>query len=209
MKASRCSRTTQNRRPALRPFKLMKLLIDPQEDTLAAYLAGRHPSRTVPGQGRPGDQIRIFRIGCVQPGEPGECPYFPQPLGLHDVGEEASQRGPNAGWVATHREVVGRLGGTGEVKTSHSGVRRSGYSPISWSGSSVQCFAMLRDGVKHFFLGPLMEGLELGQVPQQVEELEGQSPSANAPRAARPLPAARWLPPGGRRARTGSGRTTG
>src|SRR6266702_8373381 len=48
-----------------------QLLTDPQEDALAAYLAGGHPCRAVTGQRRPGHEVRVFRIRRVQPGEPG------------------------------------------------------------------------------------------------------------------------------------------
>ena len=86
--------------------------------------ACREPAgRAAPGQGP--------RVGGVQPGEPGQRADLAQPFGLHDVGEEPGQRGRHPVVRRRVKSSVGSGGGAA-VKTSHSGVRRSGYS-CCWS----------------------------------------------------------------------------
>ncbi len=148
-----------------------ELLADPQEDALAADLAGRHPGGPVPGQGRPGHQVGVVGVGRVQPGEPGQGAHFPQPLGLHYIGEKAGQRRRHAVRVAADGEVVGRLRRDrgGEHLPFGGAQVRCGRGP--GTGSGFEFLAPLGDRVEHLVLAPLVQGLELRQAPREVEGL--------------------------------------
>jgi hypothetical protein len=122
---------------------------------------------TEPGQRRARHQVGVFRIGHIQPGEPGQGPDLAQPLGLGVIGQESGQRGGHALGVAAEGEVIGGLGRYRCEEHFPFGYTQIGVGRLVLR-AGFQRLAVLADGVEHLILAPLAQGLELGQGPGEV-----------------------------------------
>ena len=165
--ASLCSRTTSES-ATWDSHAGKRGVVDAQEDAFPADLARGHPGRLVPRQRGALDQVRVLRVGGVQPGEPGQRADLAEPFGLHDVRDKPGQRPRHP--ASAKREVVGRLGRRRGGEDVPLGREQVGVLLLLVAVCGLGRLGMLLDGIEDLVLAPLVQDLELGQRPERIED---------------------------------------